>query len=151
MMVMLRTACLGLALLNMASCARADIAVSAMNADTEVSLSPSVLPRIRSVNIKENGATSPAAGKLDPQCKRFRLTRSNVIDYLRTAQVVTEQDYLHTLDWSPCFASGTVYFEGGVYGVWGIQQYRAGSLKLSDGREIYLFCPKCKSRLFSNL
>ncbi len=150
-MVMLRTAYLGVALLTVACCVWADGAVSTMRTDTEVSLSPLILPNIRAINIDENGATSPAAGNVDPQCKRFRLTQSNVIDYLRTAQVVTEHDYLHTLDWSPCFASGTVYFEGGVTGVWGIQQYRAGSLKLSDGRDLYLYCPKCKSRRFSNL
>ena len=148
---MLRTAYLGLTLLTVACCAWAGGALSTMGTDTEVSLSPLILPSIRAINIKENGATSPAAENVDPQCKRFRLTQSNVIDYLRTAQVTTEHDYLHTLDWSPCFASGTVYFQGGVTGVWGIQQHRAGSLKLSDGRDLYLYCPKCKSRQFSNL
>jgi hypothetical protein len=150
-MVMLRTACLGLALLALACSVWADGDVSTISTDPEVSLSPLILPSIRAINIKENGATSPAAENVEPQCKRFRLAQSNVIDYLRTAQVVTEHDFLHTLDWSPCFASGTVYFEGGMTGVWGIQQYRAGSLKLSDGRDLYLYCPKCKSRRFSNL
>ena len=148
---MLRTAYLGLALLTVACSVWADEAASTMSAETEVSLSPLILPSIRTVKIKENGATSPAAEKVEPQCKRFRLTQPIVIDYLRTAQLVTEHDYLHALDWSPCFASGTVYFEGGMTGVWGVQQYRAGSLKLSDGRNLYLYCPKCKSRKFSNL
>ncbi len=148
---MLRTAYLGLALITAGCCAWADGVESTMSTDTQVSLSPLILPSIRAIKIKENGATSPAAETVEPQCKRFRLTQSNVIDYLRTAQVVTEHDFLHALDWSPCFASGTVYFEGGMSGVWGVQQYRAGSLKLSDGRDLYLYCPKCKSRRFSNL
>lgn len=150
-MVIARTVYLGLALINVACCVWADGVVSTTSADMQISLSPLILPTVRAVNIKENGATSPAAENVEPQCKKFRLTQSNVIDYLRTAQVVTENDYLHALDWSPCFASGTVYFEGGMTGVWGVQQYRAGSLKLSDGRDLFLYCPKCKSHRFSNL
>ena len=122
-----------------------------IRSDSEVKFAPLILPRIQAINIKENGTISPAAENIDSQCKRFRLNQSNVIDYLRTAQVVSQHDYLHTLDWSPCFASGTVYFQGGVTGVWGIQQHRVGSLKLSDGRDLYLYCWKCKSRQFSSL
>jgi len=148
-MLKLRTACLGLALFAANFCVWSDSAVTTIIGDTEVVLPPLGLPNIRALDIEENGATSAAAQKVEPQCKRFRLSEADAMDYLRMAQVVTEHDYLHALDWSPCFASGVVYFQGGLTGVWGAHQYRAGSLKLSDGRELYLYCPKCKSRGFS--
>ena len=148
---MVRTVYLGLALLTANCCVWADKVTPTIRSDTEVSFSPLILPNIRTIIIKENSANFGVAEKVERQCKRFRLSKASVNYYLRTAQIVTEHDYLHALDWSPCFASGAVYFEGGVTGVWGIQQYRAGSLKLSDGRDIYLYCPKCKSRQFSNL
>jgi hypothetical protein len=146
-MVMVR--CIGWAALLVSCCVwSADKAESMAGKATALTLSPLVLPQIRAVEVKENGATSPAAGEPDPQCKSFRLSKANVIEYLRRAQLVSEHDYFHALDWSPCFASGNVYFEGGLKGVWGVQQYRAGSLKLSDGREFYLYCTKCKARHF---
>ncbi|MBK9574695.1 MAG: hypothetical protein IPO43_19245 [Rhodoferax sp.] len=116
--------------------------------DRQVDLSPVRLPSVRRVAIAQNGATAPAAQDPQPQCARFRLGTGDVREYLRAAQVVSEHHYLHALDWSPCYASGTVVFANGLQGVWGIQQLRAGSLKLNDGREWFLFCPQCKSRAF---
>lgn len=116
--------------------------------DQQVDVSPLRLPSARRVAIAQNGATAPAAQDPQPQCASFRLGVRDVREYLRVAQVVSEHDYLHALDWSPCYASGTVVFTNGLQGVWGIQQLRAGSLKLNDGRELFLFCPQCKSRVF---
>lgn len=116
--------------------------------DQQVEVAPLRLPGISRLAIVENGATAPAAQEAQPQCAKFRLGARDVREYLRVAQVVSQHDYLHALDWSPCFASGTVWFANGLTGVWGIQQFRAGSLKLSDGRELFLFCPQCRSRAF---
>lgn len=106
------------------------------------------LPAIKSVNIRENAARSPAARGSEEQCGRFVLTKAEVKDYLSAAREVTRDDYLHMLNWSPCYASGDVLFANGRTGVWGIQQLRAGSLSLSSGRIIYLYCPDCKARSF---
>jgi hypothetical protein len=106
------------------------------------------LPAIKSIVIRENGAGSPAAKEAAQQCSGFRLSNKEVLEYLRNSAQVSEHDYLHTLDWSPCYASGDVIFKDGSTGVWGIQQLRAGSLKLSDGRTIYLYCPRCHAKGF---
>lgn len=106
------------------------------------------LPAIESVTIRETAAHPPFAGESNDQCGQFVLTKDEVARYLRTAREVTRTDYLHMLDWSPCYASGDVVFADGVTGVWGIQQLRAGSLKLSNGRAIYLYCPQCRARGF---
>ena len=52
------------------------------------------------------------------------------------------------LDWSSCHASGEITFSDGVTGTWAIHQYRAGSLELSDGRTLYLYCPRCQAKAF---
>ncbi len=113
-----------------------------------VDVSPLRLPAVRRVAIAQNGAVAPAAEDPKPHCGKFRLSHRDVREYFRLAQSVSEHDYLHALDWSPCYASGTVIFANGLQGVWGIQQLRAGSLMLSDGRELFLYCPRCKSRVF---
>lgn len=106
------------------------------------------LPKIASVRIAENGAVAPAAADISLNCSAFQLRKKDVVEYLRKAKEVSQADYLHTLDWSPCFASGTVTFANGLTGTWGIQQLRAGSLKFTDGRTLYLYCPTCRSRVF---
>lgn len=106
------------------------------------------LSAIKSISIRENAARSPAASGSEEQCGGFVLTIGEVKDYLLAAREVTQDDYLHMLDWSPCYASGDVLFENGMTGVWGIQQLRAGSLSLSSGRKIYLYCPHCRARSF---
>ncbi len=116
--------------------------------DQQVLVAPLRLPGVRRVVIEQNGDIAPAAEDTQPPCAKFRLGVRDVREYLRSAQLVNQHDYLHALDWSPCYASGTVFFSDGSQGVWGIQQLRAGSLKLNDGRELFLFCPQCKSRVF---
>ncbi|MGZ8315812.1 MAG: hypothetical protein ACXW3B_11600, partial [Telluria sp.] len=103
------------------------------------------LPAIKSITIRENAARSPAAAETNEQCGQFVLSKDEVKSYMRAAREVTEEDYLHMIDWSPCYASGDVQFKNGLTGVWGIQQLRAGSLTLSNGRTIYLYCPKCRA------
>lgn len=104
------------------------------------------LPAILSVTIKENGATSPAADPSTESCKSFILSKHDIREYFQKAQEVSQHDYYHMLDWSPCYASGTIEFKGGMTGVWGIQQYRAGSLRLSNGKERFLYCPTCRAQ-----
>lgn len=120
----------------------------ASDAGREPATAKTNLPPIKSVVIRENGAASPAATEEAQQCSGFRLSNKEVLGFLHNAAKVSQHDYLHTLDWSPCYASGDVIFKDGLTGVWGIQQFRAGSLKLSDGRTIYLYCPRCRAKGF---
>ncbi|MBZ2206463.1 hypothetical protein [Massilia soli] len=96
------------------------------------------LPAVKSVEIKAVAAPPRAARESVEQCGRFVLSKAEVRAYLRKAREVTRHDYLHMLDWSPCYVSGNVTFAGGVTGVWGINHLRAGSLTLRNGRIIYL-------------
>lgn len=105
------------------------------------------LPLIAKLTIEENAAKAPAEGG-EADCSGFVLNAEDVRVFLERAGAVSEHDYRHTLDWSPCYAAGTVQFADGLTGTWGIQQLRAGSLSLSDGRTLYLYCPRCRSGPF---
>jgi hypothetical protein len=107
------------------------------------------LPPISTVTIRNSGAASPASGAPAEQCADFKLSYQEIRTYLGKAAEVAEHDYFHMLDWSPCYASGEVAFKNGVTGIWAIQQLRAGSLKLSNGRTLYLYCPRCQAKAFS--
>jgi hypothetical protein len=131
-----------LALAASASVAAAD------GSDTEPAMRNAHLPSIATVTIQSSGATSPAAGEPTEQCANFKLSNKEIRAYIGKAAEVAEHDYLHMLDWSPCYASGDVTFKNGVKGTWTIQQYRAGTLKLSNGRTVYLYCPRCKAKGF---
>jgi hypothetical protein len=115
---------------------------------TEPTLRKAHLPPITTVTIRNSGATSAASGEPEEQCADFRLGYQEIRDYIANAAEVAEHDYFHMLDWSPCYASGEVTFKNGVTGIWTIQQYRAGWLKLSNGRTLYMYCPQCQAKAF---
>lgn len=115
---------------------------------TEPKMRKTHLPPISTVTIRNSGATSPTSGEPTEQCADFKPSYQEIREYIGKAVEVAEHDYFHMLDWSPCYASGEVTFENGVTGIWAIQQYRAGSLKLSNGRTLYLYCPRCQAKAF---
>jgi hypothetical protein len=110
------------------------------------------LPPIATLTIQSSGATAPASGAASSepteQCAAFKLSYPEIRKYISKAAQVTEHDYFHMLDWSPCYTNGKVTFKNGVTGIWSIQQYRSGSLKLSNGRTVYLYCPQCQAKAF---
>ena len=115
---------------------------------TEPEMRQTHLPPISKVTRQNSGATSPASTEPAAQCARFKLSEQEIREYIGKAAEVTEHDYFHMLDWSPCYASGEVVFKNGVTGIWAIQQYRAGSLKLNNGQTLYLYCPRCRAKAF---
>jgi hypothetical protein len=114
----------------------------------EPALSKTGLPAVKSISIQQNSVRSQAAMGNADECRAFKLSEKEIAEYLDAAGAVSEHDYFHMLDWSPCSARGQVVFANGLKGVWGIQQLKAGSLRLSDGRTLYLYCPKCRARHF---
>jgi hypothetical protein len=115
---------------------------------TEPKMRKTHLSAISTITIRNSGATSPASSEPAVQCADFKLSTQEIREYIGKAAEVAEHDYFHMLDWSPCYTSGEVAFKNGVTGIWTIQQYRAGSLKLSDGRILYLYCPRCQAKTF---
>jgi hypothetical protein len=117
-------------------------------AGTEPKMRRTHLPPIATVTIRNSGAASQTSGEAVGQCANFKLSDQEIRAYIGKAAEVAEHDYYHMLDWAPCYASGEVSFRNGLTGSWAIQQYRAGSLKLSNGRTLYLYCPQCRAKAF---
>lgn len=104
------------------------------------------LPSITTLTIQKHGA--PSALDEQAQCAGFKLSNQEIHEYIGKAGEVAKHDYLHMLEWSPCYTSGKVTFKNRVTGTWSIQKYRAGLLELSNGRTLYLYCPQCQAKAF---
>ena len=114
----------------------------------EPSLCPLQLPKINKVTIVENAAKSPAEKDIAVTCASFSVNEEQVRRYFSMAKVTDESDAHHTLDWSPCYASGKILFSDGSTGDWNLSQFRAGSLVVSAGKKMFLYCPQCKFKPF---
>jgi hypothetical protein len=81
-------------------------------------------------------------------CAKFKLKNGDVSDFFRLArQIDYEMFRVHYLA-SRCYATGKIVFANGDQGSWKIDFERRGVLKLSDGRKLFFFCSKCKSKAF---
>lgn len=101
------------------------------------------LPQITRLDIRENAARSPLADAAT-ECDDFRPSESQLRMYFSAARQTDADDVHHTLDWSPCHASGVVHFSDGRSGQWTVSQSRIGSLAIDGGAAITLYCPRCR-------
>lgn len=111
-------------------------------------LCPIRLPKVRSVHIEENGAKATASQDQSVNCASFRINEKIVRRFLSRAKEANESDAHHTLDWSPCYASGTLVFYGGKKAHWSINQMRSGSLAVDGEAGMFLYCPTCNFKPF---
>jgi len=114
----------------------------------EPSLCPLKLPKIGKVTIVENAVKSPLEQDVTVTCVGFFIDEEQVRRYFSMAKVANESDAHHTLDWSPCYASGKIFLGDGSTGNWSISQLRTGSLVTSDGKKLFLYCPECRFKPF---
>lgn len=110
----------------------------------EPPLCPVLLPKIKSIHIEENGAKAVASQDSSVDCSTFKLSKKQVRRYLARAKQTNELDAHHTLDWSPCYASGRLEFIDGQRADWSINQLRTGSLNIAGKANMFLYCPTCK-------
>lgn len=111
-------------------------------------LCPLALPAIAKITITENGAKSPAEKDPAVTCADFSVQGELVRRYLSLAQVTNENDAHHTLDWSPCYASGRIVFIDGSAGTWTLSQSRTGWLTTAGEKTMVLYCPQCTFKPF---
>ena len=79
----------------------------------------------------------------DPEpCTTFRPSEAQIRHFVARARRVSQRDYLHETDWSPCHAVGQVQFQGGVRAEWMVQRLGAGFVSIAGARH-YLHCPDC--------
>jgi hypothetical protein len=102
------------------------------------------LPKITSVHIEENGLVSKADNN-NTNCSTFKLTASHVRRYFfKALEIKNKENSLHTLDWLPCYASGTMHFSDNREVRWKIHQNQTGTLVFDTNQEIFFYCPDCK-------
>ncbi len=114
----------------------------------EPPLCPLHLPKIAKVTILTNAAKSPAETDSSVSCSNFVINHSQVRRFLARAKTTTPREAHYTLDWSPCYATGEVFFKDGRKGRWSVDQFRAGSLKIDESDELTLYCPTCRFKPF---
>lgn len=114
----------------------------------EPALCPIRLPKVRLVHIEDNGAKASASEDQDVDCSSFRMNETTVRRFFARAKEANESDAHHTLDWSPCYASGTLVFSGGKTAHWSINQMRSGSLAVDGETGMFLYCPTCNFKPF---
>ncbi|MFT3930653.1 MAG: hypothetical protein QM709_10205 [Spongiibacteraceae bacterium] len=109
----------------------------------EPPLCPSAYTKVAEVKIIKNAEKLAADKSSDINCDGFVLTEPLVRKYFELAKTTNENDAHHALDWSPCISKGQIIFADGKSGVWEINQFRVGSLTVSDKKKVVLFCPQC--------
>jgi hypothetical protein len=112
---------------------------------------PYKLTEIKSIVIKENGAWEPCEGAQTPEvCKNFRITKKEVKKFLRLADRVgwDEYDDPTYIYPSSCYTAGKIVFANGDRGQWRIDFERRGVITLQDGRKLYFYCSRCRSKAF---
>lgn len=124
----------------MAACAANDCS---RGSEFEPSLCTLNLPQISRLDIVANAARSQHADAAI-RCDNFVLNDAQLRMYFSAARQADVADAHHTLDWSPCHASGDVHFSDGRRGSWTITQSRIGSLAIEGDDAVTLYCPRCR-------
>jgi hypothetical protein len=116
-----------------------------LGSEFEPPLCPLALSKVKAVTIVENGgqAAAEANQSLSEDCSTFIIDESIVERFLSLSKTTDEHEAHDTLDYSPCYARGTVALADGRRGDWTIRRYRTGSLTIANNPKQFLYCPDC--------
>lgn len=105
----------------------------------------------KAVEITKNGAwTDRISGDEGVDfCRAFVLKTQDVREFFEKARRVSERQYGHDLPAARCYAEGEVTFSNGVRGQWEIDQARRGVVVMPDGTAAYLYCSRCRTKVFA--
>lgn len=106
---------------------------------------------VKKIIIREIGKWSDrrsSSGETQQDCSAFRPRETDVREFFHRARRVSYSTYLNELDASRCYAAGEIFFDNGDRGSWTIDAFRRGVLTLSDGRNVYFYCTKCRAKVF---
>ena len=115
-------------------------------ADDKITLCPSSLPPIETIQVEGYSESEKEAG--EPDCNTFHPDAATVRRYFSKAWQISGQDWMHTLTMVPCSAYGSMTLQGGRKAEWGIRPSRAGLIRLDGGayQEYFFFCSKADCR-----
>jgi len=103
---------------------------------------------VTKISVSKNGAVEKGSDFSSENCEGFQLSESALRNYFSKAKLTNENDAHHTLDWSACYASGTVEFRDGKKGEWSVSRYRLGEVSIEQGGKFTLYCPSCTFKPF---
>lgn len=113
------------------------------NNGTEPVTRPNGLATARWIVIEENAAKArSAASRVD--CSSFVLRQARAAQHLAQARRIDRHDFNHMITWLPCYAAGRVGFLDGRQASWSIREDGAAWLQFDGGREMFLYCPRCR-------
>jgi hypothetical protein len=111
---------------------------------------PYKVTTVKSIKITKVGERyeNISSDETPKDCAEFRPRERDVREFFQRARRVSYSTYWNELDMSRCHAAGEIAFMNGDRGTWIIDAFRRGVLTLSDGRNIYFFCTKCRAKVF---
>ena len=104
----------------------------------------------RIVNLTITTPSAQSQVDLKEDCKDFVMKPKLVKEFFHHARAVSQQVYMHDLDWSACYSEGSVEFANKDKGQWVISRYGSGSLliKSRNGKPteklLFFNCTKCE-------
>jgi len=112
-------------------------------------LLPLSLPTIQTLTVTTAGTDirGEADKKKFPEafsCDDFRVSQRDIEKFFKLTHAISQQDYLHAIDWVPCWASGNIHFADNTTAQWDIMMSGAGVVTFADGTQRFLFCRRCK-------
>ena len=111
-------------------------------ADDTITLCPSPLPPIETIQVEGYSKSKKEAG--EPDCNTFHPDAATVRRYFSKARQISRWDWTHKLTMISCSASGSMTLEDGRKARWGISATRSARIAI-EGQPLqvfYLYCPE---------
>ncbi|TWB44151.1 hypothetical protein [Nitrospirillum pindoramense] len=96
---------------------------------------------IKSVHVDQAGIWREKSDGGD-SCARFHLSDKAATRWFHKAKEVTERAWREELDWTPCFATGTLTTSDGKTYAWDLDRSGRGQVKISDTVSTFLSGPE---------
>lgn len=106
------------------------------------------LGKIKSITVSKAWASGKARNETSLNCHNFYLTKALVQYYFKRTGQITENANHYATPSSPCYASGMLQTVSGDKAEWYIGVFGEGELRGFRGRDVYLYCSKCKAPPF---
>ena len=112
-------------------------------------------PVIKSLAVKESGVQRQDIGpgtSYDPDaCKHFKLSETEVRDFLRIARASARAEFNSTYTIGTCYTSGEAVLQNGREATWQIDEGGHGTINFPGDGTLWFFCDKCSTKKFPGL
>ena len=111
-------------------------------ADDTITLCPSPLPPIETIQVEGYSESKKEAG--EPDCNTFHPDAATVRRYFSKARQISDQEWMHKLTWIACEASGSMTLQDGRTARWGLSPNRSAGISIEGEpyQEYFFFCSK---------